>query len=175
MFRPLKNLIYFIFIVFLIFVLHTGISYFFPYPFNQINPAYLFLTWFFVYRDQEKWLWPALGISIIMDLFSSLPFGVTSASILISLVLVRYLFVIIFTNYSWFNIFILGFTSLSVYKIISFGILSLLSIFIHGLWKINVIDIYVWLLEALVNALIFLFIYGIVKLLSPRKIYYGSL
>lgn len=174
MWKGIKFIFFFISALFGIFFLQSGVNYFLPYPFNQINSAYIILTWFYIYKNKTEWLWVALGTSVLMEIYSSHPFGVMTAAILLSLILVQFMFNVIFTNFSWINVFFLGFLIFIVHKMILIGILFMTNLFNKQVIKIEALDFYVWIMEAIINAMIFLIVYAIAKILAPKKIYYGS-
>lgn len=106
----------------LLFLLEIAVAYA-PAPLSRINVLFIFLTWMIVYRNNISFYWLALIISIFSEFFSSYPFGISTAACLVSLFLARRLFFLVFANFNWYSIFILGFLSGLLYKIILFGLL----------------------------------------------------
>lgn len=174
MFHYLRRSIFFLLALALIFVAHTAVSYLLPFPFNQINVAFLSLMWLVVYRNDSHMLWLALGITILIDVFSSSPFGLLSASVIIALVSVRRLFFVVFTNYSWYNVLLLGLVGYVFYKIMIYLSFIILAIFTRSFTSITLPNPYASFFEIGVNAAVFLCIYAVASLAAPRKRYYQT-
>lgn len=170
MYQIIRLLFFTLGTIFAVFFLHAWVNYFFFYPINQINITILFLLWFIVYKDDLKFLWIALPISIIMDLFSSLPFGVTSASVLLMLMTLRALYMVIFTNFSWYGTALLGFLSIFLFKLFCFLITWIGHIFHYG-GAISFSNIYSWITEGVINSIVLLTIYLLSRLFSKKNKY----
>lgn len=104
--------------IFLIFFVHTLLIYLLPYPVNRLNFLFIILLWLIIYKNDPLILWVALPLSFSTELFSSAPFGLSTAALLFSLFLEHWLLLNIFTNHSWYIALLCGFTALLSYRIL---------------------------------------------------------
>lgn len=117
--------------IFFIFFIHTFFIYLLPYPANRLNFLFIILLWLIIYKNDPSILWLALPLSLSTELFSSVPFGLSTAALLLSLFLEHWLLLNIFTNHSWYIVLLCGFTA-----IVSYRILFFLFIFIATLLRV---------------------------------------
>lgn len=174
MFYYLRRSLLFFFGLAAIFVVHTMVNYLLPFPFNQINTAFLTLMWLVVYRNDSQMLWMALGVTFLMNIFSSSPFGLLSISVITALLAVRKLFFVVFTNYSWYNVLLLGLVGYIFYKTMLYLTFVCLSILNRSFTSIALPNVYASLFEIGVNAAVFLCIYAVASLITPKKRYYNA-
>ena len=107
----------------------------------------------------------AVGTGLILDVYSSLPFGVISLSLFLTAVFCELLFVNFFTNFSFYSLMILGFLAAVFYNVIF--TLAVVGIYFIGLsdflpkwndlyaliWQIVGVEILMILAYYLVNSL----------------------
>ncbi len=137
----------------------------FPYPLNQIGIIYGISAWLILLNGSNQPLWLALCAAIILDFFSSSPFGLNVFALLSSLALFNWLLGHIFTNRSSFIVAISSLISCSVYRIIWILLLTIVNF--TGNPALFSIDLFQkWLSEILLSTLLLLFLY----LLSTRFI-----
>lgn len=106
--------------IFLVFLIHILFIYLLPYPANRINFLFIILLWLIIHKNDPLTLWLALPLSFATELFSSLPFGLSTAAILSSLFFEHWLLLNIFTNHSWYIALLCGFTALVSYRLLFF-------------------------------------------------------
>ncbi len=99
-----------------IFVAHVLILNIFPWPFNHINIILILFLWFIIYNGHERILWLILPLAFLLELFVSFPFGLTSASLLLTLVIMHWLLVNFFTNRSLYIVFLAGFLGITIFR-----------------------------------------------------------
>lgn len=174
MFRIIKTAILLSLGLIGIFAFHTIVNYFFAFPLNKVNVVFLLLIWIISYKHHITMLWLALSLSFVMEMFSSLPFGITTAATITTLVFIRYIFSFLFTNFSWYSMFLLGFLSILLQKIISAGIIYFLSIFKKIEYTLQFPDPYLILLECAVNASLLMVIYLLLGILKQKRKYSHS-
>lgn len=164
---------YFLVGLFGVLSLHVATNYLLPYPFREINVIFLFLLWNVVFRDKQNYLWLGFALSLVTELFTSLPFGVTTFSVIVSILIVQRIFQVIFTNYSWYSIFLLAIIGIIFLKLIAFSAYAISLMFQKQTTSIAMPNLYTFLIELILNAGVFLFTYAIYSLLAPRKRYYN--
>lgn len=114
---------------FIVFFLHVTLIYVLPYPASHLNFLFIILLWLIIYKDSPWILWAALALSFFTELFSSLPFGVSTAALLLSLFLEHWLLLNIFTNHSWYIVLLCGLTAIFTYRILFFIFLTIIALF----------------------------------------------
>lgn len=120
----------FIYIV-LILALHIFIVNFLSFPFNHINIiASLFLLLLTV-STNKRVLWLALIISYFSELFSSVPFGIATAALLTSLLIINWFQMNILTNRSVYMIFLSAILGIALYRIIFIFLLAAYNYFFN--------------------------------------------
>lgn len=91
-----------------------------PFPINSLNlilSAIIFVTVIFNY---QRGLWWAFGGGVIWELYSGMPFGISSLTFIIVAVIINFLFNNFFTNRSLYSLLILGYLGTVVYSLIVF-------------------------------------------------------
>jgi|GEM_PF-4153795 hypothetical protein len=151
-----------------IFLLHILIAYLSPFPFNQINVTILFLIWEYVYRAKTNTLWIACGLALLIELFSGLPFGFTTLAILTTLVTTRTFFSIIFTDFSWVTIFLLGVFATLIIDCYLYLFTSSLHIF-NGDTLPLFTNLFDAVIKLFVNGSVLLIVYTILKFFKSPK------
>lgn len=99
-----------------IFVAHILILSILPWPFNHINIILIIFLWFIIYNGNERILWLIFPLSFLLELFVSFPFGLTSAALLFTLLIMHWLLVNFFTNRSLYIVFLAGFLGISIFR-----------------------------------------------------------
>lgn len=95
-----KKIIFYTVGILAIFILHVFVVSFLPPPLNHLNIIIAALLWILLYRSIDAALWAALALGLVMELYSSVPFGLHLLAFLFSLTLVRWLLLTIFTSHS---------------------------------------------------------------------------
>lgn len=114
-----------------ILILQIFVVNFLPYPFNHINIIFLSMLWLIILASDTGVLWFGIFILYISDLFTSLPFGINSSSMLISLVLIGWFLLNIFTNRSLYMVFLSSIIGLTFYRILFFIFLGIYNLITH--------------------------------------------
>lgn len=121
----LWKIIAFFFYIFLILVAHIFVVNFLPYPFNHINIIFSFPLLLLIISPSKKVLWIALIISYISELLSSIPFGVGTASLFISLLIINWFQLNILTNKSIYMIFLSAVLGIALYRVLFVFLLTM--------------------------------------------------
>lgn len=158
-----------------IFLLQFIVPYLAPAPFRQLNILYIFFTWMIIYRNKINFYWVALILSILSELFSSYPFGISTLACLISLFIAHRLFFVVFANFSWYSIFLLGFLSGLLYKIIFYLLFFSLLTIQHQTMMPLLSALYPSLYSALAGAAAILVIFLISKFFVKNSYQYSPL
>lgn len=158
----------------IIFFSQILIVYLMPYPYNQINITILFLLWQVIYKGNRNYLWFAPIITLTTDLFSSMPFGLTTAVMIAAVTTVRKIFEF-FSNFSWYNIFILALLGTFFYKFYSYLFLQIIYLFDKNAATVQLPGLTTLIIEILINALTLLIAYLAIQLFTKRKINYQSI
>lgn len=154
--------------IFLIFFIHTLIIYLLPYPANRLNFLFIILLWMIINKNDPLILWIALPLSFSTEIFSSLPFGLSTAALLSSLFLEHWLLLNIFTNHSWHIVLLCGFTALLSYRILFLIFMSgatLLKVTSYSLQWNLISDLFI---EGLINACALTLLYIVSRSFSKR-------
>jgi len=91
-----------------------------PFPVNSLNlilSAVIFVTVIFNY---QRGLWWAFGGGIFWEIYSGMPFGVSSLTLIFTVVIINFLFNNFFTNRSLYSLLILGSLGTVLYNLIIF-------------------------------------------------------
>lgn len=125
MFRLAKFIIMalLIFSLHLFFISRTG------FPFNQINLIYIFLACLMISSDNPRIIWSIFFISFLMELYSSLPFGLNAGALIVSLLFFQWSLINFFTNHTWYMVGLVGMLSSALYHFILFALLALTDVF----------------------------------------------
>jgi rod shape-determining protein MreD len=98
-----------------------------PVPVCSLNLILCLVIFITVIISYEKGLYLAFGSGLFLELYSALPFGLTSLGLLVMVVLTNQLFKNFFTNRSFYSLVILGFIATFLYNFI---VLALSLIFV---------------------------------------------
>ena len=160
--------------ILIIFLTQVAADYLLPYPFNRINVVLLSLLWLIIYRNNLNYIWFIPAISLITDLFSSQPYGLTALALLSSILITRKIFEI-FSIFSWYSVFILALLGMFFYKFFLYMLLLIISFFYKRAEVVLLPNFTFLLLEFAVNAFAILFAYLIAKIFWRKKIIYQSI
>ena len=155
----------------IIFLAQVAAIYLLPFPFNQINVTLLSLLWLIIYRNNHGFIWLSPIIPIATDLFSSLPFGFAALIMIMTIICTRRIFEI-FSNFSWYNIFILALIGIVLYKFFAYTTLWLIHFLFNEIEPAQLPNLISILSEIFINAFIFLIAYLLSRLFARRRIYY---
>ena len=102
--------------ILLILVAHIFVVNFLPFPFDHINIIFSSLLLMLTVTSDKKVIWLALVISYFSELFSSIPFGVGTAALIASLLIINWFQLNILTNRSVYMVFLSALLGLSAYR-----------------------------------------------------------
>ncbi|OGH70343.1 MAG: hypothetical protein A2754_00230 [Candidatus Magasanikbacteria bacterium RIFCSPHIGHO2_01_FULL_47_8] len=151
-----------------IFIAHSAVVNFLPFPINRINIVYMALLWLTVNKGTATVIWLALILSFLTELFSSTPFGVDMAALLMSLIFLNWFLLNIFTSHSWYTVFFSGLIGFICYRVLGLLFLVLAMIVGHGSLSFNYRLITNFLLEAALTSLTLTLLYLIASLFKNR-------
>jgi rod shape-determining protein MreD len=115
--RYIQIIINFILLTFLV-IFQISLVESLPSIFNKINLLLVSLVFIMVLYSYREALWWAISYGLVLDIFSFHIFGTQMFSLLITLVLLNFLYVNFFTDKSLYSFFALGFFSILIYLII---------------------------------------------------------
>lgn len=114
--QTLWKIIMFFLSIFLILASHIFVVNFLPFPFSNINIIFSLSLLILTISPSSKALWLALITSYISELFSSIPFGVGTAALFISLLIINWFQLNILTNRSVYMIFLSATLGIALYR-----------------------------------------------------------
>ncbi len=114
--QTLWRIIIFFLSIFLILASHIFVVNFLPFPFNHINIIFSLSLLVLTISPSSKALWLALITSYISELFSSIPFGVGTSSLFISLLIINWFQINILTNRSVYMVFLSATLGIALYR-----------------------------------------------------------
>ncbi len=97
----------------------------FPFPINQINLLYVIPAWLILIYGNSRPLWLALIPSLLLNSFSSAPFGLNGLAFISGLALYTWLLGSVFTNLSSSVVLISGFIGGLCYRLLWVGLIML--------------------------------------------------
>lgn len=100
-----------------------------PIPIRSLNLILSLVIFLTIVVNYQKGLWWALAGGLFLELYANGIFGVLTLSLILTLVVINFLFNNFFTNRSFYSLLILGFFGTVVYHLISLGFQSLAIIF----------------------------------------------
>lgn len=96
-----------------------------PRPINSINIILILIIFLTIAGYYKRGLWSAVGGGLFLELFSYKVFGLTTVSLLATVLIINFLFINFFTNYSFYSL-----TTLGVIGTVNFYLFILLGNFI---------------------------------------------
>jgi len=151
-----------------IFIAHIAMVNFLPFPINRINLIYMALVWLVISKGTTSAIWLALVLSFLTEIFSSTPFGVNMAALILSLIFLDWFLLTIFTNHSWYMVFFSGLVGFISYRALGIIFLILAALMSHGAISLNYRLITDFLLEAALTSLALALTYLIASLFKNR-------
>lgn len=135
-----------------------------PAPVNSVNlllALVIFITVLLSYEQALAW---GFGAALFLELFSVLPFGVTTVSMLATIVAMNALFKNFFTNRSFYSLLLLGYFGTAFFSASTLLIHALVVLLLPSLDEFQPLDLmssFVWqpLLNLVVLGVIFLSYY----------------
>lgn len=79
-----------------------------PKPISLFNLILILIIFLTLISRYQQGLWLAFGGGLFLDLFSFKIFGLTTLSLILTIILINFLFHNFFTNYSFYSLTILG-------------------------------------------------------------------
>lgn len=137
-----KILKFFLLIV-LLAIINIGFSYLIPYPFSKLNIVFAILVSLFFWNESGLVVWAAFFVSLIVELYTTTPFGVVLISNTLGILFAYWLYKWLFTNRSWYAMAALSLVSISLYRLLYISMLLFFSIFIDSLiipWNLVLIN-----------------------------------
>lgn len=135
-----------------------------PWPINSLNLILSLTIFLTVIINYRRGLFFALGGGLFLELYSSLPFGITTLSLIFTVIMINLLFNNFFTNRSFYSLLFLGLISTFIYNlaILGFDFLGLIFGISDYFFGFNFWTSFFWqpILNLLILAIIF-FTYNI--------------
>jgi hypothetical protein len=119
-------------IIFLIFIIHISVSNILPFPFNHINIAYIALFYLIFFSKNEKNIWYFLPLTFLLELFTPIPFGITSFSLFFTIIVINWLINNLFTSTSIPFVSVLFAGGLIIYRVIFLSLSYFINYFFLG-------------------------------------------
>jgi|SRR3989344_5460425 len=91
-----------------------------PWPVSSLNLILSLVIFLAIIVNYQKGLWFAWGAGLFLELFSNLPFGLLTLSLILTVVGINFLFTNFFTNRSLYSLIILGVIATLGYNLILF-------------------------------------------------------
>ena len=110
------KIIYHIFFIIAISLLEFSFVNVLPRPLSFLSLSLCAIIFIAVMHDYLLALWWAFGIGILSNLFSIYSFGIIPISLLMSIIIINYLFTRIITNRSLYSLLALGFIGTLIYN-----------------------------------------------------------
>jgi len=99
-----------------------------PQPVSSLNIILSLVIFLAIIINYHKSLWIAFGAGLFLELFSGYYFGITTLALLLTVIIVNFLFSNFFTNRSFYSLMILGFVATVIYNLIIAGFIFGLTI-----------------------------------------------
>lgn len=161
------------FYIILILASHIFIINFLPYPFNHINVIFVLSLLLLTVSSDRRIILLALIISYFSELFSSIPFGIGTFSLLSSLFIINWFQFNILTNRSISMIFLSAILGITLYRLLFIILLSIYNYFssLPTLPYKEIITDAGWeiLLSSLLLFLLYIINAKIIRLLRPSS------
>ena len=100
-----------------------------PRPLENLNIILSFIIFITVILNYHRGLFWAVGAGILLDIYTLEPFGVTSISLYLTVIIMNYLFDHFFTNRSYYTLFVLGILGTALFNILLILVKMMLSWF----------------------------------------------
>jgi hypothetical protein len=133
-------------------VLHIFFKEFLPYPWVNFNFLFLMMIWLTIAIGTTQVLWLTLLPAFIIELFSSTPFGLQSIAIVVSIAILNWILLNVFTNHSVLIVLLAGLVGIIIYRSI-FVVFYFLSAFLDSTFSITSQTLIDWGWEAFFTTL----------------------
>ena len=97
-----------------------------PQPISNINLLLAVIIFVAVIINYEQGLWWALSGGLLLELYSELPYGTVTLSLIATSIIINFLFTNFFTNRSYYALALLGYGATICYAVFTFGVRVLL-------------------------------------------------
>lgn len=140
---------------------------------NLILSLLIFLTIIVNYHKALLW---ALGCGLFLEIYTVLPFGVTTISLILVVISINFLFNNFFTNRSFYSLIILGITGTLIYNLLVFTLNFLLIIFGFDPFMPDLLINFVWqpILNLIILTVIFFTYYISTKRLKSIFLFHHT-
>lgn len=156
--KIIKLLLSVIFVLFL----HYFSKFILPYPFNNINIVLFTTVFIIVWRESGVFLWFSFLLYFLLELSSPNQFGMILLPGSLAAMSAYWLYVVVFTNKSWYSTIVLTMITVAIYRLI-YTAIKILSVFLQGEGRIIWGDLflnYMWemiLTSLLTGAVVYIF------------------
>ncbi|PIR74495.1 MAG: hypothetical protein COU35_02340 [Candidatus Magasanikbacteria bacterium CG10_big_fil_rev_8_21_14_0_10_47_10] len=146
-------------------VLHIGLSYLLPHPWNNMNILISTLMLFLVFTESPVVVWMTMAVFYVIELYAIIPFGIHIFSATMSTLLSLWAYRYVVTGRRWYSTLALTAFAILVYRI-TYTILlvatsqAAIPFSAYGDLSIQ----YAW--EMLLTSLLTIFLYGIIHVPS---------
>lgn len=106
--------------VLLLSAIHIGLAFILPFPWSKINIIFVLLVVLLFWWDSGYIIWLAFFSHLLIELYTTTPFGVLLFSGTISFLLAFWFYRYFFTNRSWYAAAALGLLTLLIYRSLYF-------------------------------------------------------
>lgn len=89
-----------------------------PKPVSSLNIILSLVIFFAIILNYKKSLWYAFGAGLFVELFSGYGFGITTLALILTVIIINFLFNNFFTNRSFYSLMILGFIATIIYNLL---------------------------------------------------------
>lgn len=146
------------------------------FPINSLNLILSLLIFLTIIINYEKALVWALGSGLFLEMFTVLPFGLTTMSLILTVISINFLFNNFFTNRSFYSLMILGLFGTLIYNLLIFLFNILLIIFGFNLFVSDFLINFVWqpILNLVILAVIFFTYYISTKRLRSIFLFHST-
>lgn len=94
-----------------------------PEPVSSLNIILSLVIFLAIIINYQKGLWVAFGSGLFVELFSGYPFGVSSLTLMLTVIFINFLFNNFFTNRSLYSLMILGFIATVFHNLMVTGLI----------------------------------------------------
>ena len=136
-FRFIFSIFYYIVVISCATIIHVAIIQLLPFPFNQINSILLVVVGLLILTVDIQNLWVSVFFGFLLELLSTIPFGITIAAFVISMTLVYWILTNIFTHRSIYIVFFMGGKGIFTYRAIITTLLVLNNFFHPGTYLLD--------------------------------------
>lgn len=166
--KTIIKIIITIIIIISILVIHISIRKFSPFPFNYLNTIFLAAISLIIFTNDFKILFQLLVPTFLLELFSSTPFGLNTAALILSLSILSWFLINIFTNYSMYMVGLAGLIGMISYRLLFILFLLGTRIFFNFNFSLTKEALLEWLWEIILTVIFVVILYLIISSFSGR-------